>query len=396
MQYTALSCHAAVVAAGLLLAACAGETDVGGFETPTAEGVFKDANVAGLSYRSGKQEGETTASGRFRYEVGRDVTFHLGDLVIGTAPGQAVVTPLDFVQNGSSSTVAVLNRVRLLMLLDEDANPANGMQISVPLRDRAESTPSIWKPVDFAVTNDEDLNAELTLIMFDLISTLGRMPRSLETEITAAVARSHLENTLRCVRAGGFRGTLAGGDSGKFGMVVDAATGEVRGYAVRNGSSTRIDLDGVQAVSLNQDAFFSSNDPVTGATFTGSLSGPDEIFGQWQYATLQQPSGTFLGARVGGAGNAVYRFTAIYQGNADAGLYTFDINAANNVSGFAYSVQNDSLTPLTGTLNNNITLFANSTAPTINITADVSLATGTLSGGDNLGNTLIGSGCRLN
>jgi hypothetical protein len=391
MRYTRLPYHAIIAAAGLQLAACASETDVGGIGTPPAEGVLKDANVSGLSYRSGGEEGETTAGGGFTYEVGRDVTFHLGDLIIGTATGQAVVTPIDFVQNGSSSSVEVLNRVRLLMLLDEDADPTNGIQITTALRDRAETEPTIWQPVDFSVS-EQDFNGELDLIFFDLTNTLGRPQRSL---VTLLAAENHLESTLRCVRAGGYRGTLAGGDSGNFGAMVDAATGLVQGYAVRNDSQTMIELDGDQAVSLDQDAFFSSSDPATDATFTGSLSNADEIFGQWNISSLSQASGTFLGERIGGEIDAVYRFTATYEGNADAGIYTFDINAANNVTGFAYSVRNNSLTTLVGTLSNNVTLFANTTDPK-NITADVDLATGSISGGDSLGNTLTGSGCRLN
>ena len=390
MQYPAFPSHIAVLTAGLLLAACGGGNYDGGSVTPTAEGVLKDANVAGLNYSSGGQKGATGADGSFTYEVGRDVTFFLGGLIIGTVPGQAVVTPIDFAQNGSTSSAEVLNRVRLLMLLDEDANPDNGIQISVALRDHADVTPSIWQPVDFTVTTDDDLNAELNLIMVDLIINLQRQPRSLETEITAAVAQDHLESTLRCVRSGGFRGTLTSGDTGRLGVMVDAATGEVRGYITRSGSGTLIELDGDDPVSLDQEAFFTSTG--TGATFMGRLLDPDTIVGTWQHVV----SGTYQGTRLGGAGNAVYRFTATYEGAVDAGVYTFDINAAGNITGTAYSVPDDRLTTLSGTLSNSANLFV-TTSEGRSVTAVLDLTAGTMTGGfDGDGNTLTGSGCRLN
>jgi len=396
MRYPVLSCQVAALASSLLLAACGGGTDVGGGETATtAEGVLKDANVAGLSYRSGDEEGATGADGSFTYEVGRDVTFFLGDLEIGTAPGQAVVTPLDFVNNGSTSSAAVLNRVRLLMMLDEDENPANGIQITPVMRDRAEAEPSIWRPVDFTITDENKLTAEFNPIILDLGFFFQRLPPPSLQDFTAAVARDHLEGTLRCVRLGAFRGMLTSGDTGRLGVMVDAATGELRGYALRNGSSGLIELDGVDPVSLDQQAFFTSEDDA-GATFEGRMTDPDSLIGQWDQTVPQPASGTYQGTRMDGAANAVYRFTATYEGTADAGVYTFDINAAGNVTGLAYSVPNDRLNNLTGTLDSNVSLVATTSDQRI-ITATVDLVTGTLTNGfDDDGNALTGSGCRLN
>lgn len=373
----------AVVAA---LTACSGGS--GGAEVTTASGVFKDANVAGMSYVSGKQEGVTGADSSFTYEVGKDVSFFLGGLALGSVPGRAVITPLDLVRNGASSDIAVLNRVRFLLVLDDDDDPANGIRISTDVQRSAQVATSIWKPVDFSV-DETALAAELNLVIFDLIRLEGAQQIP-----TAAEARTHLEATLRCVRSGAFRGTLAGGDTGNFGVMVDAETGELRGYASRSGSQALIALDGTEPVSLDQETFFISDDAATGATFTGRLTDPDNITGAWEFAAAQQPSGTFLGRRIGGTGDATYRFTASYEGS-DAGVYTFDISATGGVTGTAYNAVSNELNTLTGTLNNNVSLLA-TTSNQMSVTATVDLTAGTLSGGDTQGNTITGSGCRLN
>lgn len=384
-----LALRAAVVPAAVAaLAACSGG---GGGEAtaPTARGVFKDSNVAGLSYTSGDQEDVTGADGSFTYEVGKEVNFFLGGLPLGSVTGQALVTPLDLVQDAASDDIAVLNRVRFLLVLDDDDNPANGIRISPAVQQSARTAQSIWQPVDFSVP-ETDLAAELNLVIFDLnrIEGVQQIP-------TAAEARDHLETTLRCVRSGAFRGTLAGGDGGTVGVVIDAGTGELRGYALRNGSQALIELDGDTPVSLDQEAFFISRDPGAGATFMGRLSDPDNLTGAWEYAAPQQPSGTFLASRTGGAAEAVYRFSATYEGGDDAGTYTFDISAAGAVSGTAYSVVNNAATAVSGTLGGNGTQLT-ATAGQTGITAAVDLASGTLSGGDTVGNTLVGGGCRLN
>lgn len=378
-----------VILAGVaVLAACSGGAG-GQAEVPTARGVFKDAAVAGLSYVSGDQDGVTAADGGFTYEIGKEVRFFLGGLPLGSVAGQAVVTPLDLVTDGASDDLAVLNRVRFLLMLDDDDNPDNGLRISEAVQLSARTAASIWQPVDFSVP-ETSLAAELNLVIFDLnrIEGVQQLP-------TAAEARTHLEGTLHCLRSGVFRGTLTGGDSGRIGAVVDADTGELRGYAVRSGNPALVELDGTTPVSLDQEAYFISQDGGTGATFMGRLTDLDDITGSWEFSPAGQPAGTFLAERAGGAATAVYRFSAVYQGSVDAGVYAFDIDAAGTVTGVAYSVVDNATTAVTGALVASDTQLTASAGP-VTITAAVDLADGTLSGGDTAGNTLAGGGCRLN
>lgn len=380
------------LAIGFTLAGC-GTGSGGGVSATTATGVLKDANVAGLSYRSGREEGETGADGSFTYETGNTVTFSIGELVVGTAPGQPVITPLDFVPASGVNTTAVQNIVRFLLWLDTDAIPSNGIEISQALRERAEATPSIWNPINFNVS-EGDFNAELALIVQNLIGF-----RSLRSLSSALEARDHLTDTLLCLRSGAFRGTLAGGDTGNLGLMVDAQTNELRGFVDRNGSAAMLELEGSSAVSLDQEAFFISTATTPGTTFMGRLTDPDTVTGSWTIPLAQSLNNTFQGARIGGQRNARYRFTATYRnaGGDLAGLYTFDIDAASGVTGVAYSVDTNELTTLSGVYDSQfLSLIAVTPGRLVRVDADVDLTAGTLNGSDSQGNTVTGSGCRLN
>lgn len=391
MRHPSLYRPALLLAAVSLLTGCGTGSGTGGGSATTATGILKDANVSGLSYRSGDEEGETGADGSFTYEVGRSITFSIGDLVVGTAPGQPVITPLDFVPNSHVDWTAVQNIVRFLLWLDTDAFPANGIEISQALRARAEDTPSIWKPVNFSAVS---LDAELSLIVQNMIGF--RDPRSLPTPLDA---QNHLTDTLQCLRSGAFRGTLAGDDTGNFGVMVDARTNALRGFIARAGGQAPIALDGASPVSLDQQAFFISSAAAPDTLFMGRLLDPDTLTGSWTLTAAQTLDGTFQGERIGGNDDTRYRYTATYEsGAADAvGLYAFDINTAGAVTGVAYSVDTDQETTLSGVYDSaNASLIAVTPGQAVRIEVAVDLSAGTLNGGDSLGNTVTGSGCRLN
>lgn len=105
-----------------MMSACGG----GGGSDPDTNpqvlsGQFVDAPVEGLSYTSGTTTGKTTANGIFQYESGKTVTFKVGDIVLGTSQGKAIVTPLDLAryakndQNIPANDQMVVNIVRFLM-----------------------------------------------------------------------------------------------------------------------------------------------------------------------------------------------------------------------------------------------------------------------------------------
>jgi hypothetical protein len=49
------------------------------------EGIFVDSPVEGIHYITDTQEGFTDSTGRFLYMDGEIISFHVGDLAIGSA-----------------------------------------------------------------------------------------------------------------------------------------------------------------------------------------------------------------------------------------------------------------------------------------------------------------------
>lgn len=377
------------------LVACGGDSggNGGGGGAVTASGIFKDSNVSGMGYSSGGQSGLTGADGGFTYEVGQPVTFSVGGVTIGSAAGQSVITPVDLVAGGDTSTPEVQNIVRFLLMLDTDGDPANNISISPAVQTIADT----WAQVDFSAA---DLNAELVSIISDAASVDG----TLHALPAIVSAKTHLESTLLCVRAGGYRGTFTGTDTGPFGVLVDASTGLISGFAFSNSDQALLSLSGTSAISFDQSAAFITGNASSGASFSGQFTGPDQIAGAWQ----QSPdSGTFSGARIGGAANAAFRFTGSFSGDA-FGLFTMDVDASDNIQGVAYTVlavsdgTTDELSSFNGSLSGTVlsaTILDNGVVDaTITGTMDKSAGTltGTWSDIDGNTGTFSGSGCKLN
>lgn len=379
----------------LSLTACGG----GGSDSPgtpaapqLATGVFKDSNVSGLSYTSGNQSGVTGPDGSFTYEVGQTVTFKIGDVTLGTATGKSVITPVDLVSNGSSSTPSVENITRFLMMLDSDGDSSNGITISDNVRSRAAS----WSQVDFSTS-------DLPTATGDIVADAQSADGGSHILPSASTARTHLESTFLCAYSGGFRGTYSGGDSGRTAIMVTSD-----GYVIGIGASTTqpgmgFIATGTAPIDVAQNTAFVAGTTSTGASFNGNYTSPDAMSGNWSDTDLNV-SGTFSATRVGGASGAVYRFTGAYASDSaspapDAGLYTIDIDAENHVTGNIYSVIGDQLLAITGSLSG--TTLTASTSTGVNVTGTLDTAGGTLSGtwtgGQNGAfGAFAGTGCGLN
>lgn len=388
----------ALILLTLALTGCGGgggDDDEGGSTTPpppppTAQGIFKDSNVAGLSYASGGQTGVTSAGGGFTYEIGQPITFRVGNVTlgsIGSAGAKDLVTPIDLVAGGTSGVVEVQNRVRFLMMLDTDGDPLNGITIADSVRTRAQQ----WTQVDFATA---DLPGALATIIADVRSATGGAHVLPDTD----AARNHLTATFRCAFSGGFRGTYAGDDRGRFGMLV-GTNGAVFGIGYSTDDQTGF-TTGPNSfpVSVDQQRNFIAGTTTTGASFTGRFTTPNDVSGTWRLGATED--GTFTGARVGGLANALYRFTGGYveNGGGDAGLFTFDVSATDQVAGFAYSIPGDELIALTGSVNG--TTLSGTTSTGMSFTATLNKTTGLITAGTYTGagvtGVFSGGGCRLN
>lgn len=145
----------------LLLGGCGGGGSGGsGGGNPgvtTTKAVLLDGVVQGVRYDAGSGvTGVTDANGVFDYVEGQSVSFYLGNILLGTASpidkpagltgilADKIVTPLELVGvNANLDDPQVLNRVRLLLTLDADGNPNNGIQIAASVVAALQSTSSL-------------------------------------------------------------------------------------------------------------------------------------------------------------------------------------------------------------------------------------------------------------
>src|SRR5262245_32940374 len=190
-----------IVIAGLgaVLQACGGGGGGDGVATvPPGEGpalgtgVFKDSNVTGLNYTSGSHSGVTAQDGSFTFEHGATTTFKIGAVTLGSTTGDKdLVTPIVLIAGGTSTTPAVLNMTRLLMMLDADGIPDNGITISANVQGRA----ATWTAVNFS---DSAIDSVLANLSIDARSA----DAGLHTVPTSEVAQAHLESSIRCATSG--------------------------------------------------------------------------------------------------------------------------------------------------------------------------------------------------
>ncbi|MFP4475265.1 MAG: hypothetical protein ACLFOY_06870 [Desulfatibacillaceae bacterium] len=124
----------------VLFAGCGGEEEepapnAASGRTPTSSGVFVDSPVTGLGYESGGISGTTDHSGKFRYVKSGDVSFTLGDMLLGQVPGAPLVAPHDLIPGAVDERHPwATNLCRLLQSLDKDRNPENGITITAQMR----------------------------------------------------------------------------------------------------------------------------------------------------------------------------------------------------------------------------------------------------------------------
>ncbi len=159
--------------------------------TPTNNGMFIDSAVKGLTYSTSTQSGQTNSSGTFSYKSGETVSFYIGNILIGSASGQSVITPIDIVSGGNIDNATVLNIARVLQTFDSDRNVSNG----ITLVDAAENFSSELG-VDFSS------NAFITNLINKVNTTEVNAGRSSLIEINATTAKAHLQDTFSSLVSG--------------------------------------------------------------------------------------------------------------------------------------------------------------------------------------------------
>ena len=184
-----------------ILSACGDGSDN---DSQTAlKGSFIDSAVEGVTYTTDTQSGTTDSAGTFTYLPGEIVSFYIGDILIGSAEGAGMLTPLDFVPGAIDETdPEVTNILRFVQSLDEDSDPDNGITISA-----ATAAAAVGQGLDFSLaTVDFEIAANALLTVLAPGNTL----------VDASDAQAHFTGSTGGGSTAGVL-TLSGADTGLFG-----------------------------------------------------------------------------------------------------------------------------------------------------------------------------------
>lgn len=118
------------VVATLLMVGCGGGSSGSTTTAATSTATFIDSYVTGLEFDTSTESNVTDTNGNFRFKDGESVTFHIGNLYLGSAiPKDGKVTPLDIIGTTDSTDPKVVRMLRTLQTLDSDGDPTNGISI---------------------------------------------------------------------------------------------------------------------------------------------------------------------------------------------------------------------------------------------------------------------------
>jgi len=259
---------------------CAVGVGTGNNAFGSREGTFIDSTVEGIEYNAGGLIGTTDETGRFLYDPGGTVTFFVGDIVVGTGPGAAVMTPVSLAEGAVDETNGTATNIAAFLLtIDDDRDPTNGIQITDSVRQAAKGLsinftdpPSVFPGLNGAA-----------------LGTLSAATTAGGSTVSAVTAQDHLHKTLLGLLAGSYKGEYSGDDAGNWEIEIDA-DGNVTGTAVSGNTAEDFTLTGTVG-SSGTDLQINSG---LGPSFDGAITVDGSVSGSWQ--RLPEPGGFDDGA----------------------------------------------------------------------------------------------------
>ncbi|MCM2681334.1 DM13 domain-containing protein [Echinimonas agarilytica] len=162
-------------------------TDGEGESSGVLTGVFFDAAVEGLAYRTDTFTGETNAQGEFLYRRDEQITFSIGGVDFPEILADGLVTPLSVFSTDDVTDVRVTNMLRLLQTLDMDGVAENGIVLPNNIHSLATDM-----TVDFGSGRFDDEWA-------NVVAQSGAANTFL---VTAGDAQYHFEQSLQALESG--------------------------------------------------------------------------------------------------------------------------------------------------------------------------------------------------
>jgi hypothetical protein len=333
-------------------------------------GYFIDSGVRGLEYHGQYgSNGTTQTGGSFQYNYGEILEFAIGNIQLGKTIALSTITPKEIVSyenqeiNTSIFAPQVNNRVRLLISLDADNNPANGIYIDAATREQAKN----WSTPDFSLSESEFTTA-LNAATNNEISSIA----------TNEEAQDHFASTLRCVYSGAYKGNwiLSDGSNDGFVGIMIQSDGHI--FALGDGQDTNGDGNFSEVIystglhdmdsgtyyfdktyHFDQDLGSIVGDNLTDIYGTGISQGYNQVFGSF---IQNGREGKYSAFRVGEGKNVSLRYTGEgylnNDGNADdpmtdplLGLFSFDISRDGNITGMIHDARTNLEPSLAGQIN---------------------------------------------
>jgi len=253
------------------------------------QGSFDVSLVEGLSYESGEQAGKTDSNGQFSYEEGKQITFKVGDIVVGTITPRSRVAITTLVANANDETdITVTNIMRFLVTIDNDNDLSNGIQITAVINDQAIGATINFKQPILAFETDSNV---VTLVQnMTTVSSASR--RSLAT---VKRSRTALKSNLISAYSGLYDGNFSGDDTGSWSIAIDE-NGLVSGEGISNSDGSFTISGQIQSTGIASFDLAGSGNTSTGATYAGTIDLNGNFSGTWLNAGDNQ-AGTFSGSK---------------------------------------------------------------------------------------------------
>ncbi len=274
-----------ITAMGLF--ACGGSGGGGEAAPDTLQGVFVDSPVSGLRFETTTASGFTDAQGGFSYRSGELVRFFVGDVFIGEATGQAILTPVELVAGAiDESNIQVQNIAMFLQSIDDDGDESNGINISLSANNAAQNIAQ-GQSVDFGLAAGVfEADGGIQILISNMTATNG----TARSMVSRRQARDALGANLLALFAGNYQGTFTGDDTGSWTVTIDTS-------GVITGQRTS-DNFGEATVSGNVGSSGQSSisGTVDTVVFSGQFSRSGEVSGSW--LDDDGTSGVFSGQRL--------------------------------------------------------------------------------------------------
>jgi len=247
------------------------------------QGQFIDSVVSGLRFETPTTSGITDSLGKFSYLNGETIRFFVGDIFIGEAKGQVIITPIELVVGATDETnIQVQNIVMFLQSIDNDGIESNGINITSLTSDAA-----LGQSVNFTLAAGIfETNGAIQILISNLTGANG-VSRAM---IPRAQAVTQFKTNLIALFAGNYQGTFSGDDSGSWTVTINN-NGNISGLR----ESVNFGIAKI-AGSVDSSGKSKINGTVDTAVFSGIFKRDGTVNGTW--LDTDNSSGTFSGRRL--------------------------------------------------------------------------------------------------